>query len=203
MEGIHRTYIWHEQEQPVTSCQKHVQTQVWAAVADVSSHTYSSTRLLLLFACLFLDVFFCQEEHVMLQTDVMSEHHPELDFVCVCLSGCVSTHWFMHVACDSSRNMTVKNTQCIVTSFTVTKRFNQKRNPCSSSCAIIWKNPPAQRCVTVCISPYLCLLYSVRLIHINPSHTQHPSILCLILTNGLWVGMLLKLYVCFQTRSSV
>lgn len=32
-----------------------------------------------------------------------------------------------------------------------------------------------QWCVTVTISPYLCLLHPVRLIHINPSHTQQSQ----------------------------
>lgn len=40
------------------------------------------------------------------------------------------------------------------------------------------KRPLDQRCVTVTICPYLCLLHPVRLIHINPSYTQqsqHPA----------------------------
>lgn len=39
------------------------------------------------------------------------------------------------------------------------------------------KRPLNQWCVTVTVSPYLCLLHPVRLIHINLSHTNNPSTL--------------------------
>lgn len=136
----------------------------------------------------FVDVSFCQGKHVMLKTALtmsfwiclivfMCEHLQSIHWVrfCVCLSVCVPTHWFTYVSVRTY----------IVTSFTVTENSTytptiqkkKKKNPLSSCLCNHMKRLLDQWCVNVYISPYLCLLHSVRLIHINPSHTrqsQHP-----------------------------
>lgn len=108
------------------------------------------------------------------------QFNPWVNTVGMSLSVCPHTA----VSCDWTRKMTPSSS--ILWPSLLLQNISQinqqafvKPNPLSSClCNHMKRHHLDQWCVTVTISPYLCLLHPVRLICINPSQTkqsQHPA----------------------------